>query len=232
MHTTHPSWPPAWPEITDPLVLDAMASVPRHLFVPPEFQDQAYEDAPLPIGFNQTISQPFIVAVMTQALRLKGDSRVLEVGTGSGYQAAVLAHITPHVWSVEALPVLASAARERLARLGYAVTVKAGDGRLGWPEHAPYGAVVVTAASAEVPPALVQQLAPAGRLVIPLGESQWDQLLWRIEKREDGRLHAERLGDVRFVPLIRSAPAQPEDAEQVAILDELHRLGVGRGSSK
>ncbi|MGE5602291.1 MAG: protein-L-isoaspartate O-methyltransferase family protein, partial [Nitrososphaerales archaeon] len=136
MHASHSRWPPAWPEVTDPLVLDAMASVPRHLFVPPEYQDQAYEDAPLPIGYNQTISQPFIVAVMTQALRLNAESRVLEVGTGSGYQAAILAHITPHVWSVEALPVLAGAARDRLARLGYSVTVKTGDGRLGWPEHA------------------------------------------------------------------------------------------------
>src|SRR5512139_3674476 len=104
MHSSHSRWPPAWPEITAPLVLDAMASVPRHLFVPPEHQDQAYEDAPLPIGFGQTISQPFIVAVMTQAVGLNADSRVLEVGTGSGYQAAVLAHITTHVWSVEALP--------------------------------------------------------------------------------------------------------------------------------
>jgi protein-L-isoaspartate(D-aspartate) O-methyltransferase len=228
MRTSHSRWPPAWPEITDPLVLDAMASVPRHLFVPPEYQDQAYEDAPLPIGFNQTISQPFIVAVMTQALRLSPDSRVLEVGTGSGYQAAVLAHITPHVWSVEALPVLAGAARERLARLGYSVTVKAGDGRLGWPEHAPYEAIVVTAAPAEVPAALVQQLAQGGRLVIPLGESQWDQTLWRIQKAEDGRLRAERLGEVRFVPLVTSAPPQPGDAEQAAISEELHRLGVGR----
>lgn len=230
MHTARSHWPPAWPEITDPLVLDALASVPRHLFVPPEFEDQAYEDAPLPIGYNQTISQPFIVAVMTQALRLLPDSRVLEVGTGSGYQAAVLAHITPHVWSVEALPVLAAAARERLARLGYPVTVKTGDGRLGWPEHGPYDAVVVTAAPGEVPPALVQQLAPGGRLVIPLGQSQWDQVLWRVERGQDGRLRAERLGDVRFVPLIHSAPAQPEDAAQAAIRDELHRLGVGRGS--
>ena len=224
MDTLPARWPPAWPEITDPLVLDALASAPRHLFVPPEHRDQAYEDAPLPIGFNQTISQPFIVAAMTQALRLNGESRVLEIGTGSGYQAAVLAHITPHVWSVEALPVLAAAARERLARLGYPVTVKTGDGRLGWPEHAPYDAVVVTAAPAEVPPALVQQLAPGGRLVIPLGARQWDQTLWRIVKGPDGRLSAERLGDVRFVPLIRSAPPAPEDAEQAGIREELARL--------
>lgn len=221
-------WPPAWPEITDPLVLDAMASVPRHLFVPPDYQDQAYEDAPLPIGLGQTISQPFIVAVMTQALAIDRDSRVLEVGTGSGYQAAVLAHISRHVWSVEALPALAGAARERLARLGYSVIVKTGDGRLGWPEHAPYDAIVVTAAPAEVPPALVQQLAPGGRLVIPLGESQWDQVLWRVEKDRAGQLRAERLGEVRFVPLIESAPPAPEDTEQSAIRSELQRLDLNR----
>lgn len=226
MHSSQSRWPPAWPDITDPLVLDAIASVPRHLFVPPEYRDQAYEDAPLPIGFNQTISQPFIVAAMTQALRLAADSIVLEVGAGSGYQAAVLAHITPHVWSVEVLPVLAAAARERLARLGYSVTVKTGDGRLGWPEHAPYDAIVVTAAPAGVPPALVQQLAPNGRLVIPLGENQWDQALWRVEKGADGHLQAERLGDVRFVPLIHSAPPAPEDEEQTAIRGELQRLGL------
>ncbi len=228
MHTARSRWPPAWPDVTDPLVLDAMASVPRHLFVPPEYQDQAYEDVPLPIGYNQTISQPFIVAIMTQALRLNQDSRVLEVGTGSGYQAAILAHITPHVWSVEALPVLAGAARDRLARLGYSVTVKTGDGRFGWPEHAPYEGILVTAAPDEVPAALVQQLAPRGRLVIPTGESHWDQMLWRIEKAQDGQLWAERLGEVRFVPLIHSTPAQPEDAEQTAILADLHRLGIGR----
>lgn len=225
MHNAHRSdWPPAWPEITDSLVLDAMAAVPRHLFVPPEHQDQAYEDAPLPIGFNQTISQPFIVAVMTQALGIDQDSRVLEVGTGSGYQAAVLGHISRHVYSVEALPSLAEAARELLARLGYGVIVRAGDGRLGWPEHAPYDAIVVTAAPAEVPPALVQQLAPGGRLVIPIGESQWEQVLWRLVKGQDGRLRAERLGEVRFVPLIHSAPPVPEDAEQVAIRAELKAL--------
>jgi protein-L-isoaspartate(D-aspartate) O-methyltransferase len=139
----------------------------------------------------------------------------------------VLAHISRRVWSVEALPVLADSARERLARLGYAVSVKTGDGRLGWPEHAPYDAIVVAAAPSGTPPALVQQLARGGRLVIPLGESQWDQVLWRIEKDQDGRLAAERLGEVRFVPLIRSAAVQPEDAEQAAIRTELQRLGVG-----
>ncbi len=227
MCAAHSRWPPAWPEITDPLVLDALASVPRREFVPPEYQDQAYEDAPLPIGFNQTISQPFIVALMTQALRLTPESRVLEVGTGSGYQAAILAHISRHVWSVEALPVLAEAARARLARLGYGVIVKTGDGRLGWPEHAPYDAIVVTAAPVEVPPPLVQQLAPGGRLVIPFGESQWAQNLWRIEKDDDGRLRAEKLGEVRFVPLIHSAPPIPEDAGQVGHSRAIREVGFG-----
>ncbi len=225
MSAAHVRWPPIWPEITDPLVLDAMASVPRHLFVPLEFQDQAYEDMPLPIGHNQTISQPFIVAYMTQALRLDSESHVLEVGTGSGYQAAVLSHLSRHVWSVEALPALADASRELLARLGYEVVVTTGDGRLGWPEHAPYDAIIVTAAPSDVPPALIQQLARGGRLVIPVGESQWDQVLWRIEKRADDHLRAERLGEVRFVPL-RSTRSQPEDAEQRAIRAELQRLGL------
>lgn len=222
--TTHSHWPPRWLDITDSMVLDAMASVPRHLFVPPEFEDDAYEDAPLPIGLNQTISQPYIVALMTQALRLEPDSHVLEVGTGSGYQAAILAHITPHVWSIEALPQLANAARERLHKLGYPVEVRTGDGRLGWPEHAPYDAIVVTAAPPEVPPALVQQLRTRGRLVIPVGAEQWDQVLWRIEKDEAGGLHAKRLGDVRFVPLKGPTIPGPEDPQLAAIRAELRAL--------
>src|SRR5512139_2199071 len=121
-------WPPHWPDISDPAVLAAMAAVPRHLFVPPHYRDQAYEDIPLPIGHGQTISQPYIVALMTQALRLSPHSHVLEIGTGSGYQAAVLAHITPHVWSVETVGELAEAAQERLHGLGYRVVVRAGDG--------------------------------------------------------------------------------------------------------
>ena len=164
-------WPPPWPDITDRAVLAAIAAVPRHRFVPPQQQAQAYEDAPLPIGLGQTISQPYIVALMTQALHLTPTSRVLEIGTGSGYQSAVLASITPHVWSVEMLAELAGAARERLHRLGYPVEVKAGDGRLGWPEHAPYDGIIVTAAAPDVPPALVAQLADTGRLVIPVGET-------------------------------------------------------------
>ncbi len=199
-------WPPRWPDVTDRAVLDAVAAAPRHLFVPPERRDDAYEDIPLPIGLGQTISQPYIVAVMTQALRLTPESRVLEVGTGSGYQAAILAHITPHVWSVETLPDLARRAQERLGGLGYPVVVKVGDGRLGWPEHAPYDAIIVTAAAPDVPPALAAQLADPGRLVIPVGETTWNQTLWLIEKRQ-GRLHVEALAEVRFVPLLASSRA-------------------------
>ena len=164
-------------------------AVPRHRFVPPQHQERAYDDAPLPIGLGQTISQPYIVALMTQALRLTPASRVLEIGTGSGYQSAVLASITPHVWSVETLAELAGTARERLHGLGYPVEVKAGDGRLGWPEHAPYDGIIVTAAAPDVPPALVAQLADAGRLVIPVGETSWNQTLWLIKKTA-GRLRA------------------------------------------
>jgi protein-L-isoaspartate(D-aspartate) O-methyltransferase len=194
-------WPPSWPDITDRAVLAAIESVPRHRFVPPQYEAQAYDDAPLPIGLGQTISQPYIVALMTQALRLTPTSRVLEIGTGSGYQSAVLVSITPQVWSVETLAELAGAARARLHGLGYPVEVKAGDGRLGWPDHAPYDGIIVTAAAADVPPALVAQLTDAGRLVIPVGETAWNQTLWLIKKIA-GRLAREFLCEVRFVPLI------------------------------
>ncbi len=225
MEPPHPRhWPPRWADITDPAVLAAVAAVPRHRFVPPEYVDAAYDDCPLPIGQGQTISQPYIVALMTQALRLTADSRVLEIGTGSGYQAAILAHITPHVWSVETRPELGRAAQERLQGLGYNVAVKIGDGWQGWPEHAPYDAIVVTAAAPEVPPALVAQLAEGGRLVIPVGESAWDQVLWLIEKWPGGRLHAEQLADVRFVPLVSTSPTVPEDTALEAIRQELTRV--------
>jgi protein-L-isoaspartate(D-aspartate) O-methyltransferase len=194
-------WPPPWPDITDRAVLTAMTAVPRHRFVPPQYQAQAYDDAPLPIGLGQTISQPYIVALMTQALCLTPASRVLEIGTGSGYQSAVLASITPHVWSVETLAELVGAARERLHGLGYPVEVRAGDGRLGWPEQAPYDGIIVTAAAPDVPPALAAQLADGGRLVIPVGETTWNQTLWLI-KKSAGRLEREFLCEVRFVPLV------------------------------
>ena len=218
-------WPPHWPDITDPAVLAAVAAVPRHRFVPPEYVDAAYEDAPLPIGQGQTISQPYIVALMTQALRLTPESRVLEIGAGSGYQAAILAHITPHVWSVELRPELGRTAQERLRGLGYPVEVKIGDGWQGWPEHAPYDAIIVTAAAPEVPPALAAQLAEGGRLVIPVGESTWDQTLWLIEKLSGAKLRREFLADVRFVPLIGSPDAA--DASDATLLDirrELQKL--------
>lgn len=218
-------WPPHWSDVTDPGVLAAIAAVPRHRFVPPEHVDAAYDDCPLPIGQGQTISQPYIVALMTQALRLTPDSRVLEIGTGSGYQAAILAHITPHVWSVETRPELGRAAQERLHGLGYAVAVKIGDGWLGWPEHAPYDAIIVTAAAPDVPPALVAQLAEGGRLVIPVGESAWDQTLWAIE-RAGGKLKREFLCEVRFVPLVVPASRAPaaDDPVSVEIRRQLNDL--------
>jgi protein-L-isoaspartate(D-aspartate) O-methyltransferase len=222
------NWPPRWPDVSDPAVLAAMAVVPRHLFVPPQYRDQAYEDIPLPIGQGQTISQPYIVALMTQALGLHADSRVLEIGTGSGYQSAILAHITPHVWSVETIVELAEAARERLLGLGFGVQVRAGDGRLGWPEFAPYDAVIVTAASPDVPPALVMQLADGGRLVIPVGEGSWDQVLWLI-RNEGDRLNRQYLADVRFVPLVTSSSrSDPEDAALEEIRRQLQSLFARR----
>jgi protein-L-isoaspartate(D-aspartate) O-methyltransferase len=217
-------WPPHWPDITDRVVRAALAAVPRHLFVPPEYRGQAYEDMPLPIGRGQTISQPYIVALMTQALRLTPASRVLEVGTGSGYQAAILAQITPHVWSIEALPELAAAAGERLRGLGYAIAVQTGDGRLGWPEHAPFDGIIVTAAASDVPPALAAQLAEGGRLVIPVGASSWDQCLWLIEKL-GGHLRRELLAEVRFVPLVAIASRdRSEDPAVQLVRSELDRL--------
>jgi protein-L-isoaspartate(D-aspartate) O-methyltransferase len=217
-------WPPQWPDVGDPAVLGAMAAVPRHLFVPPQYRDQAYEDIPLPIGHGQTISQPYIVALMTQALRLRPDSRVLEIGTGSGYQTAVLTHITPAVWSVETIPELAETARERLQGLGLSASVRAGDGRLGWPEHAPYDGIIVTAASPDVPPALAAQLAEGGRLVIPVGEGAWDQVLWLIRK-EGEVLQRQYLADVRFVPLVATPSSpEPEDANLAQIREQLQSL--------
>ncbi len=218
-------WPPHWPDVRDAAVLAALAAVPRRLFVPPAYQADAYADIALPIGQGQTISQPYIVALMTQALRLTPESRVLEIGTGSGYQAAILAHITPHVWSVETLPELARSAEARLHGLGYAVTVKVGDGRRGWPEHAPYDCIIVTAAATAVPPALVAQLKDGGRLVVPVGASAWDQVLWLIEKPPGGQLRARWLADVRFVPLVASTPQdEPADPAFNAIRQELNRV--------
>ncbi len=221
-------WPPDWPDITDQAVVDAIAAVPRHMFVPRGHRDSAYDDCPLPIGEGQTISQPYIVALMTQAMRLTGDSRVLEIGTGSGYQAAVLCEITPHVYSIETRPALAEAACRRLSELSYPAEVRVGDGWLGWPEHAPYDGIIVTAAAPEVPPALVQQLGPAGRLVIPIGRNSWEQRLWLIRKA-GGRLHCETLAEVRFVPLV-GGPCGPEDDEELERIRRQMRKALGTGN--
>lgn len=189
--------------IEDSRVLKAMRSVPRHLFVPPQQRNFAYGDYPLPIGEDQTISQPYIVALMTELLALKPGGKVLEVGTGSGYQAAVLAELTNHVYSIEIVPGLAREASKRLKKLGYSqVEVRSGDGYLGWREHAPYDGIIITAATEEIPPPLFDQLKEKGRMVLPLGDPQGIQTLAVVTK-EDGKRKIRRLSGVRFVPLTR-----------------------------
>lgn len=186
--------------ITDPRVLEAMRRVPRHLFVESALADRAYEDGPLPIGEKQTISQPYMVALMTEALQLRGDERVLEVGTGSGYQTAVLAEMALNVFSIEKIRALAVRARALLDELGYYnVAIHVGDGTLGWSEHAPFDAIVVTAGSPGLPHPLVEQMAAGGRLVIPLGDEQ-SQMLQRVRRTPSG-LEEEQLGECRFVKL-------------------------------
>ncbi len=196
--------------IRDQRVLRAMEAVPRHLFVRPEDQEWAYADGPLPIGYGQTISQPYIVARMTELLGLKGDEKVLEIGTGSGYQAAILAHLAREVHTVERIPELVEMARQRLAKLGLTnVHVHHGDGTLGWPEAAPYDAILVTAAAPKVPEPLLEQLAEGGRLVAPVG-SRGLQYLERWT-REGQTFHRERFEPVAFVPLIGSYGWDLED---------------------
>ena len=186
-----------------PQVKDAMLRVPRHLFVAPSAQRYAYDNVPLPIGHGQTISQPYIVALMTHVLGLRSGDRVLEIGTGSGYQAAVLAEIVAKVYTIEIVPPLAAEARERLALLGYRnVEVRTGDGYKGWPEQAPFDAIMVTAGADETPAPLLEQLKPGGKLVIPLGPSG-NQRLTLTEKRPDGTLRSREIIPVRFVPFTR-----------------------------
>lgn len=195
---------PGLPGRFSPQVKEAMARVPRHLFVPRAQQPYAYENRPLPIGHEQTISQPYIVALMTDLLQLGKQDRVLEVGTGSGYQAAVLAEIVRSVYTIEIVKPLAVESRERLARLGYHnVEVRTGDGYKGWEEHAPFDAIMVTAGAPDVPPPLLRQLKPGGRMVIPVGPPQMIQYLTLIEKQADGSIRSREVLPVRFVPLTR-----------------------------
>jgi protein-L-isoaspartate(D-aspartate) O-methyltransferase len=190
-------------EVSDPLVLAAMEAVPREEFVPGDLRAAAHDDRALPIGSGQTISQPTVVAYMTGQLRLSPTSRVLEIGTGSGYQAAVLAEITRNVYSVERIAGLARTAAARLARLGYdSVQVREGDGALGWPEEAPFDAIIVTAAATAIPPALLAQLGPDGRLILPLGEPDGPQVLVLLERNPAGEFDRRDLWPVRFVPLL------------------------------
>ena len=188
--------------IDNEAVLGAIARVPREDFVPAAERDQAYANTPLGIGSGQTISQPYVVALMTAAARVGPGSRVLEVGTGSGYQAAVLAELGCEVFSIEVRPELAETAEWRLRQPGWNIHLRRGDGHAGWPEEAPFDAILATAAPEEVPPVLLQQLAPGGRLVIPLGPTNAVQSLYVYERDEDGAVRRTDLGAVRFVPMV------------------------------
>lgn len=190
--------------IKDKAVLEAMRTVRRHEFVPPNLLRQAYADHPLPIGHGQTISQPYIVAYMTEMLKLEKDHVVLEVGTGSGYQAAVLAKIVKQVYTIEIIPKLGESAKERLERLGYTnVETRVGDGYHGWAEHGPFDAIIVTAAASHIPPPLIEQLKPGGIMAIPVGPPGRVQHLLLVKKQDDGTVVQRSEMAVRFVPLTR-----------------------------
>ncbi|HET6161202.1 MAG TPA: protein-L-isoaspartate(D-aspartate) O-methyltransferase [Dongiaceae bacterium] len=195
----------ATPSVLGMDVLDAMRRTPRHAFVPTYLQSLAYADRPLPIGYGQTISQPYIVALMTDLLRLAPGGRALEIGTGSGYQAAVLAELGHDVYTIEIVPDLAKQAAKRLSELGYdKVRVREGDGYFGWPDAAPFDGIVVTAASQQIPPPLIDQLKPGGRMVIPIGAAFLTQELILVEKLANGTVRTEAVLPVSFVPLTRS----------------------------
>jgi len=195
--------------INDPRVLQALRDVKRHLFVPPDEITSAYEDHPLPIGHGQTISQPYIVALMTESIEPKASDRVLEIGTGSGYQAAVLSRLVKEVYSIEIVEDLGREAAQRLKNLGYDnVTVRVGDGYKGWPEKAPFDAIVVTAAPPEIPKALVEQLAEGGRMVVPVGTAFQELLL--IEKK-GGEITKRVITAVRFVPMVKGKEPDKKD---------------------
>jgi protein-L-isoaspartate(D-aspartate) O-methyltransferase len=192
--------------VRNPDVLGVMRLTPRHRFVPPAVRGLSYADNPLPIGYGATISQPYIVALMTELLDPKKNQRVLEIGTGSGYQAAVLAQLVKHVYTIEIVPELAASARKLLAGEGYRnVTVREGNGWLGWPEQAPFDRVILTAAPPEIPRTLIDQLAPGGRLVAPEGHAL-DQTLVVIDKTLDGKLQRRSVAGVMFVPMVKQPP--------------------------
>lgn len=196
-------------KVVDPEVLKAMRRVPRHAFVPDELQALAYENRPLPIGHDQTISQPFIVAHMTELLKLESHHKVLEIGTGSGYQAAILAELCDSVFSIEIVPQLASRSSELFRKLGYhQIHAKEGNGYLGWPEHAPFDRMIVTCAPDNIPQALVEQLAPEGLMIIPVGNPRQVQYLVQVKKDKKGRISSKTLYPVRFVPMTGSEAKQ------------------------
>jgi protein-L-isoaspartate(D-aspartate) O-methyltransferase len=191
----------------DPRVLEVMGTIPCHEFVPENLRDASYADHPLPIGYGQTISQPFIVALMTDVLNIDHSGVVLEVGTGSGYQAAVVAGLAHQIYTIEIIPQLARDAGDRLHRLGYTnITVRFGDGYFGWPEAAPFDGIIVTAAAGHIPPPLLQQLKPNGRMVIPVGPQLGQQHLTVVQRGVDGRITTRQLFPVRFVPLTGEHP--------------------------
>ena len=186
----------------DPRVMQAIATVPRHEFVPDNAQDAAYQNRPLPIGHGQTISQPYIVAIMTDLLNVNADSKVLELGTGSGYQAAILSRLVDQVFSIEIIKELGKQAKRRLAQLGYDnVEVNIGDGYYGWEQHAPFDGIVVTAAASHIPPPLIQQLKPGGKMIIPVGSQFMTQQLLLVTKDQDNQITSEHILPVRFVPV-------------------------------
>jgi protein-L-isoaspartate(D-aspartate) O-methyltransferase len=189
-------------DITDKAVLQAMGKVPRHLFVPPSLSQKAYADHPLPIGEGQTISQPYVVALMTQAVSPKPGDIALEIGTGSGYQAAVLSEIVKKVYTIEIVPELAKSSSEKLMELGYKnIFVRAGDGFFGWPEHAPFDLIIVTAAAREIPEKLIEQLKKGGKLIMPIGPENEPQHLTLLTKQKDGTVMYLTREGVRFVPM-------------------------------
>jgi protein-L-isoaspartate(D-aspartate) O-methyltransferase len=201
--------------IKDLKTIEAMSTVPRHLFVPDDLRNQAYSDYALPIGFGQTISQPYIVALMTASLELEGNEKTLEIGTGSGYQAAVLAEIVDHVYTIEIIPELARNAQNTLQQTGYTnVTIKNADGYFGWEEHHPYDIIIITAAVDHIPPPLIAQLKEGGRLILPLGNPLYYQTLTLVE-RQDDELYTTHILDVQFVPLTGYAQkgSEPEETE-------------------